>query len=74
MLAQALPLPRPMRALGIDFGERRIGVAISDPGGTYALPSETLARTDDGSALAALAEIARREGIDRKSTRLNSSH
>lgn len=52
-----------MRALGIDFGERRIGVAISDPEGTYALPSETLARTDDRSALAAIAAIAVREGI-----------
>ena len=61
MLTQALPPSRPMRALGIDFGERRIGVAISDPEGTYALPSETLARTDDASALAAIAAIAHRE-------------
>ena len=63
MLTQALSRSRPMRALGIDFGERRIGVAISDPEGIYALPSETLARTDDRSALAALAAIARRENI-----------
>lgn len=63
MLAQAPPRSGPMRALGIDFGERRIGVAISDPGGTYALPSETLARTDDASALAAIVEIARREEV-----------
>lgn len=63
MLTQALPLPRPMRALGIDFGERRIGVAISDPQGSYALPSETLERTDDASALAAIAAIARREDV-----------
>lgn len=63
MLAQAVLLPGPMRALGIDFGERRIGVAISDPEGSYALPSATLARTDDASALAAIAEIARREGV-----------
>jgi putative Holliday junction resolvase len=53
-----------MRALGIDFGERRIGVAISDPGGSYALPSETLARTDDATALAAIAQIAQREAIE----------
>ena len=63
MLAQALSHSRPMRALGIDFGERRIGVAISDPEGAYALPSETLARTDDASALAAIAAIARREEV-----------
>lgn len=52
-----------MRALGIDFGERRIGIAISDPEGSYALPRETLARSDDRSALAAIAAIAEREGI-----------
>ncbi|MEO7794329.1 MAG: Holliday junction resolvase RuvX [Thermoanaerobaculia bacterium] len=52
-----------MRALGIDFGERRIGVAISDPEGTYALPCETLTRTDDRTALAAIAAIAAREEI-----------
>ena len=63
MLTQAPPLPGPMRALGIDFGERRIGLAISDPDGVYALPSETLTRTDDASALAAVAAIARREQV-----------
>jgi len=52
-----------MRALGIDFGERRIGVAISDPEGTYALPKETLVRIDDSSALAAIAAIAKRENV-----------
>ena len=63
MLTQALPCPRPMRALGIDFGERRIGLAISDPEGSYALPSETLVRTDDRGALAAIAAIVRREEV-----------
>ncbi len=52
-----------MRALGIDFGERRIGIAISDPEGRYALPSGTLERRSDAEAVAALAEIADREGI-----------
>ncbi len=52
-----------MRALGIDFGERRIGVAISDPEGQYALPKETLVRTDDRSALAAISAIAKHENI-----------
>ena len=31
-----------MRALGIDYGERRIGVALSDPTGTLATPITTL--------------------------------
>jgi putative Holliday junction resolvase len=33
-----------MRILGIDFGERRIGVALSDPTGTLASPLPTLKR------------------------------
>ena len=33
-----------MRVLGIDYGERRIGVAISDPTGSFATPLPTLAR------------------------------
>ena len=31
-----------MRALGIDFGDRRIGLALSDPTGTLASPLTTL--------------------------------
>ena len=33
-----------MRVLGIDFGERRIGLALSDPTGTLASPLPTLKR------------------------------
>ena len=33
-----------MRILGIDFGERRVGVALSDPTGTLASPLPTLRR------------------------------
>ena len=33
-----------MRALGIDYGLRRIGLALSDPTGTIASPLETLVR------------------------------
>jgi putative Holliday junction resolvase len=55
----------PVRALGIDFGEKRIGLAISDGDGRLAVPLATLARRDDRSAMAAIAEIARREGIER---------
>ena len=34
-----------MRAVGIDLGEKRIGVAISDSGGSLATPYEVVART-----------------------------
>ena len=54
-----------MRALGIDFGERRIGLAISDPEGRLAVPLTTLERRNDRSAVRAIAEIARREGVGR---------
>ena len=54
-----------MRVLGIDFGERRIGVAISDPEGRFALPLTALARRDDPTAIREIAELARAEEIDR---------
>ena len=36
-----------MRALGLDLGERRVGVAVCDAAGTVATPVETLLRTGD---------------------------
>ena len=54
-----------MRFLGIDFGEKRIGLAISDPAGRFALPLTTLERRNDRSALRQIAEIARQEGVGR---------
>lgn len=33
-----------MRALGVDFGEKRIGMAVSDPTNTLATPLDTLTR------------------------------
>ncbi len=35
------------RALGVDLGERRIGLALSDPSRTVASPHEVLSRTGD---------------------------
>jgi putative Holliday junction resolvase len=36
-----------VRALGIDYGERRIGLALSDPTGLLASPWKTLANDSD---------------------------
>lgn len=48
-----------MRVLGIDFGERRIGLAVSDPTGTIAVPLETMyRRAGKRPPLARLVEIA----------------
>ncbi len=51
-----------MRALGIDLGTKRIGVALADQAGTVATPYEVLIRSGERSrdhrAIAALAEEA----------------
>lgn len=52
-----------MRSLGIDFGERRIGLAVSDPDGRVATPLRTLERSSDAQAIAAIAAIVSEEGI-----------
>lgn len=39
-----------MRALGVDLGERRIGIALSDPTGVIASPHSVLARGGDHAA------------------------
>jgi len=51
--------------MGIDFGERRIGLAISDPEGKVAVPLATLERSNDRAAIREIAEIARREEVGR---------
>jgi len=38
---------RPGRALGIDLGTRRIGIAVSDSAGMMAMPRATLVRSGD---------------------------
>jgi putative holliday junction resolvase len=40
-----------MRFLGLDYGSKRIGIALSDPDGTMAFPLETIQVKPDGSHL-----------------------
>lgn len=54
-----------MRTLGIDFGERRIGLALSDPEGRVAVPLETLTRVSDRQVIGHLLEIVRKERVER---------
>lgn len=54
-----------MRVLGIDFGEVRIGLAVSDPDGRLAVPLTTLHRTSDRQAISAIAAIIAVEAIER---------
>jgi putative pre-16S rRNA nuclease len=46
-----------MRALGVDYGERRIGLALSDATGLLASPWKTM--TNDGNLRGAAARIGR---------------
>ncbi len=53
-----------MRVLGIDFGEKRIGLALSDPTGTLASPLATLKRrAGKRPPLSALEELARHNEV-----------
>lgn len=45
--------------VALDVGARRIGIAISDPAETYALPLRTLERTTMYDDLAAIVAVAR---------------
>ncbi|MEM7052723.1 MAG: Holliday junction resolvase RuvX [Acidobacteriota bacterium] len=53
-----------MRTLGIDFGERRIGIAISDPEGRLAVPLKTLERRRDRAAIGALVHLVAEEAVE----------
>jgi putative Holliday junction resolvase len=53
-----------MRTLGIDYGTKRVGLAISDPSGSLAVPLTTLPRTSDRALAEEIAAIARREGVE----------
>jgi putative Holliday junction resolvase len=51
------------RVLGVDLGSRRIGLAVSDPGGVIASPLRVLDRSGDVDAdRAAIVAAAREEG------------
>lgn len=48
-----------MTAIGLDFGERRIGVAVSDPGGQIARPLLVIERSSLRDDMARIAELVR---------------
>jgi putative Holliday junction resolvase len=53
-----------MPILALDVGERRIGVAVSDPGESFALPLRTVVRTRLREDLAAILEIAKEQAAE----------
>jgi putative holliday junction resolvase len=54
-----------MRVLGLDYGSRRIGVAVCDELGMTAQGVETLIRKNREADMAAIAELIGRYGIER---------
>lgn len=52
-----------MRTLGIDFGERRIGLALSDPDGRLATPWGAIERRSDRAAIRRIAQLAGEEDV-----------
>ncbi len=53
-----------MAILALDVGERRIGLAASDPSGTFSLPVGVIERTALRTDLAEIARIAGERGAD----------
>ena len=49
--------------LGIDHGTRRVGIAVSDPGATFAFALETHVEGRDGSLLERLAALVRERDV-----------
>ena len=72
LFANELPncLPDPVgysssvtRVLAIDFGEKRIGLATADAPGGLATARQTLSRTSDEAAAAAIGRLCREEEV-----------
>ena len=53
-----------MRALGIDYGGRRIGLAVTDPDGKIALPAGTLERRGTKQDIVAIQGWINKKEID----------
>jgi len=51
------------RVVGFDVGDRRIGIAVSDPLGYTAQPLFTLHRTNKRADLKAVARVLRKHGV-----------
>ena len=50
--------------MALDVGSKRIGIAVADPSGTFALPIATLTRTNRRDDLAFLKEYLESYGVD----------
>ena len=55
--------PKPVRILAIDYGRRRIGLAISDELGLTAQPLATMQRKNRRADMRQLADLAKKNGV-----------
>jgi len=53
-----------MRALALDYGEARCGVAVSDPTGTLATPLEAVPGPGSDEGVEAIARLVRERGVE----------
>ena len=53
-----------MKLLGIDFGTRRVGLAMTDPSGAMAFPYATIHRTTRDKLFQELLDILEREQVE----------
>lgn len=53
-----------MSVLALDVGERRIGVAVSDPSETFSLPLEVIERSELRDDIARIVALARERGVE----------
>ena len=54
------------RILGVDYGERRIGLALSDPLGIIAKPLKVIDRKKTIDYLSAIIETAKERDVNKK--------
>ena len=59
------PVPMDKIWLGVDWGRKRIGLAVSDPTGTIASPLKALQVTGDNSAVRRIAELLPGLGVQK---------
>ena len=52
-----------MRLMGLDVGDKRIGIALSDEGALIASPRETLERSGNRKDIKHMLDLARREEV-----------
>ncbi len=51
-----------MKYLGLDYGTKRVGLAVSDPGGSFAFPKMTL--PNDKMLIGDLKAFIKKEGVE----------